>query len=129
MNKVYVVTRGEYSDYHICGVFDEKEKASLFINSFDNDEYMIEEWNLNPYELELKEGMCPFFVRMAKNGDVLKSCKVTSDYGFDEYELTSFDVRGNIYIRVFAKDEKHAIKICNERRTIAIANNEWPNKE
>ncbi len=34
MDKVYIVTQGSYSDYRIVGVFDTKERAELFIESF-----------------------------------------------------------------------------------------------
>lgn len=46
--KVYVVTAGDYSDYHIKGIFDSREKAEEYINhSTDSDLNDIEEYNLN----------------------------------------------------------------------------------
>ena len=46
--KVYVVTAGEYSDYHIVGIFDSREKAEEYINySTYSDLNDIEEYNLN----------------------------------------------------------------------------------
>lgn len=46
--KVYVVTAGDYSDYHIKGIFDSREKAEEYINhSADSDLNDIEEYNLN----------------------------------------------------------------------------------
>lgn len=35
--KVYIVTDGCYSDYHIVAVFLEKEKAELYVNTHDFD--------------------------------------------------------------------------------------------
>ena len=33
--EIYVVTEGSYSDYHICGVFTNKEKAENFVNIYN----------------------------------------------------------------------------------------------
>ena len=44
--KVYVVTSGEYSDYHIVGIFDSREKAEEYINhSTYSDLNDVEEYN------------------------------------------------------------------------------------
>lgn len=62
--KIYAVTEGEYSDYHICAVFDDKKKAELYCavreekDFLDNkyyvfgDEYMIEEYDTNDANIE-----------------------------------------------------------------------------
>ena len=62
--KIYVITEGEYSDYHICAVFDDKKKAELycavreekdFLNNncyIFGDEYMIEEYDTDDVNLE-----------------------------------------------------------------------------
>lgn len=54
MNKVYVVTTGEYEAYHICGVFSTPELAQAAIdsNAFelgpgDWDGIAIEEWPID----------------------------------------------------------------------------------
>ena len=47
-NKVYVVTRGEYSDYGIEHIFSTREAAEKYCTIDKNkyDEPMIKEWNL-----------------------------------------------------------------------------------
>lgn len=62
--KIYAVTEGEYSDYHICAVFDDKKKAELycavreekeFLNNncyVFGDEYMIEEFDTDDVNIE-----------------------------------------------------------------------------
>lgn len=62
--KIYAVTEGEYSDYHICAVFDDKKKAELYCavreekDFLDNkyyvfgDEYMIEEFDTDDVNIE-----------------------------------------------------------------------------
>ena len=62
--KIYAVTEGEYSDYHICAVFDDEKKAELYCavreekDFLDNkcyvfgDEYMIEEFDTDDNNIE-----------------------------------------------------------------------------
>lgn len=62
--KIYVVTNGEYSEYHICAVFTDKKKAELycsireekeFLDNFCymfSDEYMIEEYDTDDSNIE-----------------------------------------------------------------------------
>ncbi len=64
--KIYVVTEGEYSDYHICAVFDDKKKAELYCAVREEkdflgnkcyifgDEYMIEEFDTISVNIEGK---------------------------------------------------------------------------
>lgn len=62
--KIYVITEGDYSDYHICAVFTDKKKAELycaineekdFVNNncyVFGDEYMIEEFDTDDVNIE-----------------------------------------------------------------------------
>ncbi|MDY6862813.1 MAG: hypothetical protein SV062_07465 [Thermodesulfobacteriota bacterium] len=128
---VYIVTCGVYSDYHICGVFTNKALAQKYINCFNGgngySEMKIEEWCLDPWNMELRKGYHAWFVRMAKGGDTIEIEKADSDYGYcsgaTEY---GFDIYYNMYAHVMAKNEEHAIKITNELRVMAIANDDWP---
>ena len=52
MGKVYIVTDGDYSDYHIEACFSTKEKAEKFIDNGEKIKYfgdnaVIEEWELD----------------------------------------------------------------------------------
>lgn len=52
MSKVYIVTSGEYSDYHIDSCFSTKQKAQEFIKNAEKIEKFwdvprIEEWDLD----------------------------------------------------------------------------------
>ena len=52
MSKVYIVTSGEYSDYHIDACFSTKQKAQEFIKNAEKTkefwtEPRIEEWDLD----------------------------------------------------------------------------------
>ena len=54
--KVYVVTAGDYSDYHIEGIFDSREKAEEYINHSSNTELNgVDEWVLNELKPDKRE--------------------------------------------------------------------------
>lgn len=47
-NKVYVITRGEYSDYHICAICDNEERAiEIFKQYIDCPNIEVYELNKN----------------------------------------------------------------------------------
>lgn len=124
--KVYIVTSGEYSDYHIERVFDSREKAERFIsNNINNERSMIEEFEVNTESQKEGSRLIRFLVEMDKDGN-------TNDwiiYNYDDYfktDGTDDYIDDNIlHCHVKAKNEKHAIKICNERRIQRKANNEF----
>lgn len=129
MKKVFIVTKGCYSDYHIVAVFDSAELANAFKNSFSKSEYSdeiyVEEFTINPHKESLNNHYKPFFVRMKKNGECLE-CRESGTYGFEEEsDRCQFDVNFNMYTHAFAKDKEHAIKIANERRAQLIALDRW----
>ena len=124
MKAVYICTKGEYSDYSICGVFDDKKLAEKFCEKFNN--CRIEKWNLNPFSFELKSDYSPYFIRMTKEGKILEVDNAPSVYSFGSGDTEDrFDVSGNLYVSSMAKSQEHAIKITNDRRAKLIALNQW----
>ncbi len=123
---IYVATQGSYSDYRICAVFTDKALAEKYKNSLpDNWEGpRIEEYIANPHSKELNKNHKPYFLRMKKDGECVEIRIADSSYGFDGNNM-GFDVRNNMYLNIFARDEKHAIKIANEKRAQLIAENKW----
>jgi len=129
LQAVFLVTRGDYSDYRVCAVFTEKALAEKYIDSFKGNSYeqfRIENYTLNPYQYELKNDYKPFFLRMTKEGNCTEINVKDSSYGFEDEDIDfGFDVNKNMYISIFAKDETHAIKVANEKRVQLIAENRW----
>ena len=135
MEKVYVVSSGDYSDYKVDGIFTSKPLAQKFMDTFKRDsEYSFERFNdiveftLNPFEKEIRAGYKPYFLRMTRLGQAYDIRVDSGTYGFEDSENYSygFDVTDNdLYTHCFAKDEQHAIKICNERRIQIIALDRW----
>jgi len=125
---IYVVTDGEYSDFHIEGVYESKELAEE-VHGVGCD---IGEWNLNTDINERRQGLKRFNVMMLRDGsihqvrDYWRNNREPLDHKPADY--FQFDKKVTLSIADFemwAKDETHAIKIANERRVQLIASNQW----
>ncbi len=138
MNTVWVIEQGTYSDYRVVGVYNSKEKADRvaeWMNKDAYDEASVSEWPLNPAAVELNAGMQQFSVRMLRNGDVemvqlYESRYATAnDHGiWRRSEARAYhgkNAEDCLSSTVWATDEKHAVKIVNERRIQMLASGEW----
>lgn len=139
MEYVWVIEKGSYSDYRVCGVYDSQEKAERvaeWLNAEDaSDEATVAKWPLNPGADALNAGMHQYIVHMLRDGTVEKVYLYDSRYSLgDECGIwrrsQAIAYRGKniqdcINATVWATDEKHAVKIVNERRTQMIALGEW----
>lgn len=114
MKTFYAVTAGDYSDYHIIAITDNKERAENIKKLYENDYYkpMIEEF----FDGEAKDEAL-YSVRYRTNGVYEAS---TQD--FDMCNLADINVICEainsdwlVYgVCVMAKDENHAIKIAQD---------------
>ncbi len=126
MKNVYLVSTGNYSDYHIVAAFSKEEKAKKFIEiidkrkKYESDEYDIEILELDKIGNLTARGYRWFKVTMLKDGTV----KRVINEGFDSGEIYSL-WDGNLHYTVLAKSEKNAVKIVNEKRIMLIALNRW----
>ena len=118
--KIYVVTQGEYSDYHIITATTDKDIAEQVAKKFNGDrwnETYIEEYD--NAEIMLKP---LFFMRFDKKGNVMECHLETSSYGYDpEYAVMKYDCNKNIFTYVVADTMEAAIKIAAERRAKFLA--------
>ena len=129
---VFIVTAGSYSDYHVVAVYSTEEQAQQVAEK---------QYDGNWLELEIdpEEILCPpkhklFDVCMLKNGSVryTHSSNVKVLYNPD---ILKPELRKDWYptqkdeivlqVNCFAKTEKQAIKIANEKRSEIIALNRW----
>lgn len=98
--KIYAITQGEYSGYHICALTVNKEKAEklrkIYSDSFD--EAYIEEYE----DSESKDIMVLFIYRQSNDNVAI--------WDSNEDEKVDIDGNGNIYAIVYAKDKEHARK-------------------
>jgi len=124
---IYLVTAGAYSDYRVICAFTKRKDAKAFVEKADSiceyDRYDIE---LKPLNAPPEEWVYTA-VRMAKDGSVIKVWKNTFNDGTG-MGYSGYDVDGNLYCDVNTDDEKRAIKVVNERRTMILAADQWGSK-
>jgi hypothetical protein len=111
-DKVYVITKGIYSDYHICAVTLDKSRAERLKKLlYENyEEATIEEYTLNEY----KENGNVYYVEFHDDAP--------PTIGLDEYDGSYLyenvpcvlDWYDPIRVYVRAKDEQHAMKIAQD---------------
>ena len=128
MDKVWAVEEGEYSDYHIIGVFSTKENAQIVADLFSGS---VVEWPVDPGITELRAGLKRFRVFMYRDGSAEVESLQRTSYAFkvtgesEQNQVIRSMRQSWIVPIIWAKDEKHAVKIANERRIQLIANGKW----
>lgn len=124
MSKIYIITCGQYSDYHIVGIYDDKELAEERLPLYDAKyRYAdIKEYELNP-QVDHPKGLLPYSVKMDIEGNAKAERESIACFSGREWE--PYGDNKSVSFEMWAKDEAHAIKIANERRVQLIANNQW----
>jgi hypothetical protein len=130
---VYVVTQGEYSDYRIVGIYDNREAAEnrLFnIIYSPTDEARVEEYDMGK---SCKRESVMWGGVMLRDGTVHGGER--SRPGSNECILYfpggdyNVHMRGSsephIYFRLQAPMLEHAVKIVNEKRAEMVATDFW----
>lgn len=126
MSKVYLVTDGYYSDYHVLGVYATMEKAeqAKLLYAADND---IEEHELDAVP-DSPPGLVPFVVTTTFSGDVRTIYRESADQFSPRWHVANWygdssDPCGRFYM--WARDEQHAVRIANEWRAQNAAPGLW----
>lgn len=116
--KIYVITKGHYSDYHIITATTDEKLAYKIKEKFSgNDGY--DEADIEVFEdAELFLKPC-YFMRFDNGGNVIKFEELKSEYWYDQE--SGIDVKGNFYTSVITDNAEKAIKIGAERRAMWLA--------
>jgi len=120
MRNVYVVTTGEYSDYSIRGVFDNEPQANEFAESCQGE---VKEYPLNPTSSKPK-GYFLYRVEMDREGNSKVSAEdiiYCNNVGKD----CILPHNNKLLVYCWARNDKHAVKIANEKRAKMIVMGEW----
>ena len=142
MVSVWAIEDGQYSDYHVIGVYSSKANALVVAKAIGLNEDNVNEWPVNLLLKEINRGLNVFQVVMLKDGTTESIRPMERANGFncphhffwdrpkaDYYkqlkEQKGIDTPAAVQANVWARNEKHAIKIVNEIRTQMIANGEW----
>lgn len=120
--KIYAVTKGDYSDYHIVALTLDKKKAKemaklhtyKFKYKDDPKEYVDEAW-VEEYE-DGEELVLPTWRVWFSEGNVEQA--EMSDFEWEDEAINES------YVRVNAKDKESAIKIASEKRAMWLAEKE-----
>lgn len=115
--KVYIVTAGEYSDYHIERVFSTREKAQEYLDHIGNAEWAgIGEYNLDE---ETPRGVFGYCVTFCLGTDeVVTSLIQLSNDSYtrkDSVRYYESSMAKSMAFILEAKDSVHAVKIASER--------------
>lgn len=106
--KIYVVTDGEYSDYHIITATIDRSMAEKLAKKFGAE---IEEYENAEVMLQHT-----WFIRFDKNGDVCECREDLCESSYKVHGLCYLDAKGQVYVRIVADTVEQAIKAGAERR-------------
>jgi hypothetical protein len=123
--KLYMVTDGNYSDYHVCGVYSTPEKAERARQLYAADG--IEEMDLDAMP-DAPDGMARWIVMMNRDGhsSSVRHVDASPEWLFEDQFYRSESTEASEWgFTMWARDEEHAVKIANERRIQLLANNQW----
>lgn len=137
--KIYIITAGKYSDYHIVGVAESKEVADELLSKYNGLESpSIEEYKINSKNdiLEIQNKNY-YIVRMDREGnsdsEEWEGCYTDIDKEIELSYLGRFSkIHPNtpaMIMYVWANNLTHAVKIANEKRVQMIASGLWDEKE
>lgn len=140
-NQVWAIEQGQYSSYHIVGVYSSKKNAQLVADLLNADDpwgkATVVAWTLDPLIEKLNAGLTRFEVIMRRDGTTenvyprdIDACALDGDAYRIWHRSTApayrgVDIEDALQATVWAKDEEHAVKIVNERRTQMIATGKW----
>ena len=124
MDKVYIITYGNYSDYSICAVFSTKDKAEEYVqqhgNTFRIEEHLLDE------EVEQSE---IWGVEIGLLFHEIKHCESCSD-NWSSGRVDKFRVFGPVFrssewsAKMFLRADSmnRAVKVASERVAQIVAN-------
>lgn len=109
--KVYVITKGDYSDYHICGVAVDKNMADKIAEgcSSSYEDAEIEVYDTEEFSPLLKGGSV-FFIRLTYDNNEIES-REENDWDFVLNRINKVDTmfrNAGCFTYVVAEDEEHA---------------------
>ncbi|KKK84319.1 hypothetical protein LCGC14_2784560 [marine sediment metagenome] len=124
---VYVVTRGDYSDYHIVSIWAKKEEAERVVALTNkerdwDDSPEIEEWECG------EEKYVPLWMCDISKDGMIGDVDIHCPYGqMDECRDHFVLDRGDEYLRIYVRCEhkEDVAKIVNERRAAIVASGTW----
>lgn len=122
---VYVITRGDYSDYHICAVSLNKDKAKKLAKMYSTsyDPASVEEWETDTVtDIHVLNGKCPYTVTFYPDKEPWV-WRISYDYRYFAEGIQENN-KSWLAVNVYAKDEAAALKIASDKRAQYLAEKE-----
>lgn len=128
-DRVYAVSSGEYSDYHIDCVFRTREEAEGWISKrWSPSDYAIEEWEFDTYnpsqligftvEMRLEDGC----LKWGEEGEHVGPAKMRAYFYKTNPEYRwSGPSEFRLEVGCLALNKEHALKIASEYRRMVLA--------
>lgn len=122
--KVYVVTAGEYSDYHICKIFLDKEKAEKYValenemNKYWSDNCWVNEWDTSDDSVDIDAKTAKYYYAyITTEGEIETDEDDGQDYPEIRIDKGEVIVKADDWgISVYSKKSyKHAEKVAIEQ--------------
>jgi hypothetical protein len=117
MTKVYILTTGSYSDYHIVATFSTRELAEEVKKLCGNDDPEIQEYELDSLQIpDHPPGQTAWHVNIDTKG--ARQPWICQDNIFERNFTPSseFQPRSGYYVvECWARDEEHAKKIALDK--------------
>lgn len=127
--KVYILTKGNYSDYGIIGVETDKKRARDIAKLLSDDSYggavEVETWNVGGIDISAyPKGQYLYAVRQKKSpyqrhepsysGLYVDQSDPTESHNEEVNNVVLYgpNESDGLYVRVWAKDKDHAAKIA-----------------
>lgn len=125
--KVYVITAGEYSDYHICAVAVDPDKAELLRKLYSgpwSEKVEIEEYDTEENtKLIGQKHTSVWDIRITAKGEI-RSVTERWHFGDDQYQNSFYFPyweNGGFYASVCHDSRDAAIKIATDTRAKMLA--------
>lgn len=128
MKKIYILSEGSYSDFHIVGAAEDKETAEMLSEKWGCD---YNEYKLNSLDdAKSIKNKILYEVTMWRNGNSKVKRDDFQDRDADEpnfYFWGGIDTGIEVIVEIecWADSQEHAVKIANEKRSYLIATGEW----
>jgi hypothetical protein len=117
---IYILTVGEYSDYHVIGAYSSRDIALEMAEFFGAG---VEEYAVDAGVELVRRGAHLYVLRLQREtGDVLECHQDDSDYYYREGDRITVDINKNLFMVCWAMDDAEAIKIAGDRRRAFLAN-------
>lgn len=116
MEKVYIVTSGEYSDYTIEVVFSTRKKAKEYVDAYGSD-YRIEEYPVDDTPVEKKESIWLVSVNWETGKVISANPKDYSEYYADKEGTVQYKKFCGEYLDIVLMSDSmtRAKKVASER--------------